>query len=70
MLSDEMTTGSVTSSEPHKRAFAAGSHGWNLAQPRFKDAFPEVSLFVASRPYSPRLRVSHPAQPAIRNIRL
>ena len=43
MLSDEMTTGSVTSSESHKRAFAARSHSWNIAQPRFKDAFPEVS---------------------------
>lgn len=41
MLSDEMTTGSVTSSEPHKRVFAARSHGWNIAQQRFKDAFPE-----------------------------
>ena len=44
MLSDEMTTGSVTSSESHKRAFAARSHSWNLTQPRIKDAFPEVSI--------------------------
>jgi ubiquitin-conjugating enzyme E2 J2 len=43
MLSDEMTTGSVTSSDAHKRAFAARSHAWNLTQPRFRDAFPEVS---------------------------
>jgi hypothetical protein len=43
MLSDEMTTGSVTSSESHKRAFAARSHSWNITQMRFKDAFPEVS---------------------------
>jgi ubiquitin-conjugating enzyme E2 J2 len=41
MLSDEMTTGSVTSSESHKRAFAARSHSWNITQQRFKDAFPE-----------------------------
>ncbi|KDR70980.1 hypothetical protein GALMADRAFT_144442 [Galerina marginata CBS 339.88] len=41
MLSDEMTTGSVTSSDSHKRAFAARSHGWNITQQRFKDAFPE-----------------------------
>ncbi|KAF9038150.1 UBC-like protein [Panaeolus papilionaceus] len=41
MLSDEMTTGSVTSSDSHKRAFAARSHSWNITQPRFKDAFPE-----------------------------
>ncbi|KAF8951902.1 ubiquitin-conjugating enzyme/RWD-like protein [Flammula alnicola] len=41
MLSDEMTTGSVTSSDAHKRAFAARSHSWNITQPRFKEAFPE-----------------------------
>jgi len=41
MLSDEMTTGSITSSENHKRAFALRSHAWNLSQPRFKEAFPE-----------------------------
>ena len=43
MLSDEMTTGSITSSESHKRAFAARSHSWNVTQLRFKEAFPEVS---------------------------
>ncbi|KAF7345535.1 UBC-like protein [Mycena venus] len=41
MLSDEMTTGSVTSSDAHKRTFAARSHAWNIAQPRFREAFPE-----------------------------
>ncbi|KAF8159940.1 ubiquitin-conjugating enzyme/RWD-like protein [Crassisporium funariophilum] len=41
MLSDEMTTGSVTSSDQHKRAFASRSHCWNISQPRFKEAFPE-----------------------------
>lgn len=41
MLSDEMTTGSVTSSDAHKRAFAARSHAWNLTQSRFREAFPE-----------------------------
>jgi len=41
MLSDEMTTGSVTSSDAHKRVFAAKSHAWNLEQPRFKEVFPE-----------------------------
>lgn len=46
MLSDEMTTGSVTSSDPHKRAFAARSHGWNLTQSRFREAFPDVSEIV------------------------
>jgi hypothetical protein len=43
MLADEMTTGSVTSSEFQKRAFAERSHSWNVVQPRFKEAFPEVS---------------------------
>ncbi|KAH7908626.1 UBC-like protein [Hygrophoropsis aurantiaca] len=41
MLSDEMTTGSVTSSDGHKLAFAARSHLWNVAQTRFKEAFPD-----------------------------
>jgi len=41
MLSDEMTTGSVTSSDSHKRAFAARSHAWNLTQLKFKEAFPD-----------------------------
>ncbi|KAJ7902467.1 UBC-like protein [Mycena leptocephala] len=41
MLSDEITTGSVTSTEAEKRTFAAGSHAWNIAQPRFKEAFPD-----------------------------
>jgi ubiquitin-conjugating enzyme E2 J2 len=44
MLSNEMTTGSITSSDSHKRAFAERSHSWNVAQPRFKDAFPEHCL--------------------------
>lgn len=42
MLADEMTTGSVTSSDADKRAYAARSHAWNVQQKRFKDAFPEV----------------------------
>ena len=41
MLSDEMTTGSVTSSDANKRAYAVRSHAWNIAQSRFKEAFPE-----------------------------
>jgi len=41
MLSDEITTGSITSSESHKRVFAARSHPWNIGQNRFKEAFPE-----------------------------
>ena len=44
MLSDEMTTGSVTTSDAEKRVYAARSHAWNLEQRRFKEAFPDVSL--------------------------
>ncbi|KAI0793805.1 ubiquitin-conjugating enzyme/RWD-like protein [Fomes fomentarius] len=41
MLSDEMTTGSVTTTDAEKRLYAARSHSWNLQQKRFKEAFPE-----------------------------
>jgi len=41
MLSDEMTTGSVNSSDDIRRAYAARSHEWNLTQPRFREVFPE-----------------------------
>ncbi|KAL1944992.1 hypothetical protein VTO73DRAFT_2612 [Trametes versicolor] len=41
MLADEMTTGSVTTTDAEKRVYAARSHSWNLQQKRFKDAFPE-----------------------------
>jgi ubiquitin-conjugating enzyme E2 J2 len=41
MLSDEMTTGSVNSSDSQKRQFASKSHAWNLTQARFKEAFPD-----------------------------
>lgn len=44
MLSDEMTTGSVTTSDADKRAYAARSHAWNLKERRFKEAFPDVSV--------------------------
>lgn len=44
MLSDEMTTGSVTTTDVYKRNAAAKSHRFNLESPRFKEAFPEVSL--------------------------
>jgi len=41
MLSDEMTTGSVTTSDSEKRILALKSHEWNRRQRRFTDAFPE-----------------------------
>lgn len=64
MLSDEMTTGSVTSSDAHKRVFAARSHAWNVGQKRFQEVFPDfctptmqdlpnMGLPAASRSASP-----------------
>ena len=44
MLSDEMTTGSVTSTDAEKRSYASRSHAWNIQQKRFREAFPEVSF--------------------------
>ncbi|KAH8116251.1 UBC-like protein [Phellopilus nigrolimitatus] len=41
MLSDEMTTGSVTASNADKRAYAAKSHLWNIQNKKFRDAFPD-----------------------------
>jgi ubiquitin-conjugating enzyme E2 J2 len=41
MLSDEMTTGSVNSTDAHKRVFASRSHAWNLKQKRFQEIFPD-----------------------------
>ncbi|OSD05275.1 UBC-like protein [Trametes coccinea BRFM310] len=41
MLSDEMTTGSVTTTDAEKRIYAAHSHAWNLQNKRFREAFPE-----------------------------
>ncbi|KZT07531.1 UBC-like protein [Laetiporus sulphureus 93-53] len=54
MLSDEMTTGSVTTTDADKRLYAARSHSWNVSQRRFKDAFPEVSkIYLRVRPAYP-----------------
>jgi len=41
MLSDEMTTGSLNTSDSDKRVYAARSHAWNVQQRKFKDAFPD-----------------------------
>jgi ubiquitin-conjugating enzyme E2 J2 len=41
MLSDEMTTGSVTSKDSDKHIFAAQSHSWNIRQKKFKEVFPD-----------------------------
>ena len=57
MLSDEMTTGSMTTSDADKRALAVRSHSWNIEQRRFKEAFPEVCSSSHSAP-SPRFALS------------
>jgi len=41
MLSDEITTGSVNTTDGDKRAWARKSHSWNIQQRKFKEAFPE-----------------------------
>lgn len=43
MLSDEMTTGSVRTTEAEKRAFAAKSHEWNCKNIKFKTIFPDYA---------------------------
>jgi len=41
MLSDEMTTGSVNTTDADKRVYASRSHLWNTQQRKFKEAFPD-----------------------------
>jgi len=41
MLSDEITTGSVSSTDQDKRTLAVRSHAWNTKQKRFVEAFPD-----------------------------
>ncbi|OAV89331.1 hypothetical protein PTTG_06934 [Puccinia triticina 1-1 BBBD Race 1] len=43
MVSEEMTTGSVRSSDGDRRLFAKRSHSFNVAHPRFRTIFPEYS---------------------------
>ncbi|KAF8325875.1 UBC-like protein [Cantharellus anzutake] len=43
MLSDEMTTGSVTSEDKDKRILAARSHEWNRKQRGFVEMFPDYA---------------------------
>lgn len=46
MLSDEITTGSVNTTDSDKRAWARKSHSWNIQQRKFKEAFPEVCYLL------------------------
>jgi len=58
MLSDEMTTGSVTTSDTDKRVYASRSHTWNLQHRKFREAFPEVSTHLfRGQGYTPRHRL-------------
>lgn len=43
MLSDEITTGAVKSSDADRKALAAKSHAWNVSQPKFKGMFPDYA---------------------------
>lgn len=43
MLTEEITTGSASSTQHEKVMMAARSHAWNLKQKRFRDAFPNFS---------------------------
>lgn len=44
MLSEEMTTGSMSLTAKERQILAERSHSWNINQPRFRTAFPDVSL--------------------------
>jgi len=81
MLSDEMTTGSMTAPDAHKRSLAARSHLWNINQPKFREAFPEYCamqlrdlpnmggvkpvIFGSSQVETPPSELSSPLQPVI-----
>lgn len=43
MVSDEMTTGGMRSSDADKKRFAAESHAWNLKNQKFRTIFPEYA---------------------------
>ncbi len=47
MCADEMTTGSVSSTSADRQVFARQSHGWNAAQKRFAQLFPEYAAHPA-----------------------
>lgn len=44
MLSDEITTGGLASSDSAKAAYATRSHEWNTNSSRFREAFPEYAV--------------------------
>lgn len=44
MLSEEITTGSMTASSGDRKALAEKSHAFNIGNKKFRDIFPEVRL--------------------------
>lgn len=53
MLSEEMTTGSVTTTVIDKKAYAIRSHAWNIANKKFREAFPDVSAMSIRYQFDP-----------------
>ena len=49
MLSDEITTGSITSTLAEKKAFALKSHAYNLTEKKFRVCLPHSCLDCVSR---------------------
>jgi ubiquitin-conjugating enzyme E2 J2 len=72
MLSDEMTTGSVTSSDHDKKVYAAKSHAWNIEQRKFKEVFSDVSPprqhAYATHPLTPPLQYCTPQMRDLPNM--
>ncbi|KZP01702.1 UBC-like protein [Calocera viscosa TUFC12733] len=46
MLSDEITTGSITTTDLDKKAFAKKSHEFNRGHKKFREIFPDVSRLL------------------------
>lgn len=49
MLSDEITTGSVRTTDAEKRILAAKSHEWNCKNVKFKTIFPDYATIEMKR---------------------
>lgn len=49
MLSDEITTGSVRTTESEKKILAKKSHEWNCKNVKFKTIFPEYATIEMKR---------------------
>lgn len=56
MLSDEITTGSVSTSDRDKRIYAEKSHAANIANKKFRDMFPDVGDLPNALPFSTDLQ--------------